>query len=161
MNLRDWFLKHSPQEQVILTVVGVVLVVGLLYATVIHPLSSGMQERRARVKGLERELASMQKSAAEVRALKQSGGNQSQAAQSNQAPYLLVDSAVRRAKLTAQRIAPAGGNGVKVQFSQVEFNALMRVLGTLQTQQGLSITALNADAKAPGTVRARISLERQ
>jgi len=57
-------------------------------------------------------------------------------------------------------IEPLGRNGVRVQFSDVGVDALLRALGAAEQRYGLRVTQLNLNRRQPGLVSARISLER-
>ena len=77
-----------------------------------------------------------------------------------QAPYLLLDKAIRDKKITApERVTPDGSQGAKAQISNVEFDKLLEVLGGLDATYGLSVTTINVSKKTEGLVNARFSLE--
>jgi len=78
----------------------------------------------------------------------------------NKPPYLLLDDAIAAAKIKQpDRVTPDGGQGAKAQFSSVEFDKLLQVLGGLEQSYGLSVKTMNVSKKDEGLVSVRLSLE--
>jgi len=155
--MKDWYLRQSPRDRVIVITVGVLTLVCLLYALVWYP----MQTRKART---EQVLVSKQETLAFVqRARAQLGaasGNASAGKTSDKAPYLLIDEVIRQAKMDPpERVEPSGANGARVQFGEVEFDKLVGVLAELELY-GLEVTTLTISRKNQGTVSARFNMER-
>ena len=159
--MKEWYLSQNQRDQRIVIIVAALVVLGAIYALLIYPLSNGLSNRRASVDGKKETLVWMQESVAKVRQFQGSGGT---ITNSNKAAYVLLDEAIRNAGLsgTADRVEPAGQNktGARVQFSQVEFDKLVRALGSLQAQYGLTVTIASISRKENGLVSARITLER-
>jgi hypothetical protein len=79
---------------------------------------------------------------------------------SDKAPYLLLDEIVRNAGVTApDRNEPAGGNGARVQFGEVEFDKLVLVLAELETY-GLTVSNMTLSRRDVGLVSARFNIQR-
>ena len=78
----------------------------------------------------------------------------------DKAPYLLLDEAIKKASISSpERVTPDGDQGARAQFSKVEFNKLLQVLGGLEQTYGLSVKTINLSRKDSGQVSARLSLE--
>ena len=56
-------------------------------------------------------------------------------------------------------MTPDGDQGARAQFSNVEFDKLLRVLGGLEQTYGLAVKTINLSRKDAGQVSARLSLE--
>ncbi len=155
MSAKDWYLSQTPREQFIVAVVGVVAVGALLYQFAISPLSTGIAARESSIIAKQRDLAWMQ----QQRPI--SGGpGDSQRKPIDKAPYILLDEAIKKANISPpDRVTPDGTAGAKAQFSNVEFNKLLQVLGGLEQTYGISVKAINLSRKEVGQVSARLSLE--
>ena len=155
--MKDWYLRQSPRDRMIVIVVSVLTLICLLYALAWYPL----QARKLRT---EQALASKQETLEFVRRagaqLRASGGNAVQGKTSDKAPYLLIDEVIRQAQMDPpERVEPSGANGARVQFGEVEFDKLVGVLAELELY-GLRVTTLTISRKNPGTVSARFNMER-
>jgi type II secretory pathway component PulM len=155
--MKDWFLRQSPRDRMIVVVVAFLTIVSLLYALAWYPL----QERKTRI---EQALISKQETLEFVRRagvqLRASAGSGVVAKTSDKAPYLLIDEVIRLARMDPpERVEPSGANGARVQFSEVEFDKLVTVLAELELY-GLQVSTLTISRKNPGTVSARFNMER-
>jgi type II secretory pathway component PulM len=160
MSIQSWYADQTGREQFIVALTAVVAVVAGIYLLVIDPLTVGIADRTATVEAQQKNLAWMQQQSAIV---KRSGGGNSGGATRQpmpQAPYLLLDGAIREKKIAEpERVTPDGTQGARAQISDVEFDKLLEVLGTLDARYGLSITTMNVSKKTEGLVNARFSLE--
>jgi len=158
--MKAWYLRQTPRDQKIVIALTALVVIAMLYALLIRPLASGLGDRRVSVADKQNTLQWMRESAARV---KSQGGSGATREASQQAAYVLLDQAIRKAGLSgaANRVEPAGKDkkGARVQFSQVDFDKLVRMLGTLQVQHGLSVTSANISRGDGGFVSARVTLE--
>lgn len=158
MSVKNWFAGQTPREQVIVVCVGLMLVGALGYVFAVEPLVNGIASRRASIETQTKDLAWMQQQEQLVR---NAGGSVAGVTRPiEQAPYLLLDKAIRDKKITApERVTPDGSQGAKAQISNVEFDKLLEVLGGLDATYGLSVTTINVSKKTEGLVNARFSLE--
>ncbi|ASJ76647.1 type II secretion system protein GspM [Granulosicoccus antarcticus] len=155
--MKDWYLRQSPRDRLIVMIVAVLTIISLLYAVAWYPL-------QARKTSLEQALVSKQETLEFIRRagvqLRASAGNDNTAKTSDKAPYLLIDEVIRQAKMDPpERVEPSGANGARVQFGEVEFDKLVAVLAELELY-GLEISTLTISRKNPGTVSARFNMER-
>ncbi len=155
--MKDWYLRQSPRDRMIVMVVAILAIISLLYALAWYPL----QTRKARI---EQALISKQETLEFVRRagaqLRASAGSAVAGKTSDKAPYLLIDEVIRQAKMDPpERVEPSGANGARVQFGEVEFDKLVAVLAELELY-GLKVSTLTISRKNPGTVSARFNMER-
>lgn len=159
MSLKTWYANQTGREQFIVATTAIVAIVAGLYLLVIDPLNAGIAARTATVESQKKNLAWMQQQSAMVR---RSGLSTSAGARQAmpQAPYLLLDRAIRDKKIAApERVTPDGSTGARAQISNVEFDKLLEVLGGLDSRYGLAVTTMNVSKKNEGVVTARFSLE--
>ena len=159
MSLKSWYANQTGREQFIVATTAIVAVVAGLYLLVIEPLNQGIAARSASVESQQKNLAWMQQQSGIV---KRSGASTGSVARQPmpQAPYLLLDKAIRDKKIAEpERVTPDGSTGAKAQISNVEFDKLLEVLGGLDSRYGLAVTTMNVSKKNEGLVTARFSLE--
>jgi len=157
--MKEWFLRQSQRDRIIVVVVAALCLLAGTYLFIIDPLQSGLANRKMQVENKKDDLRYMIDGAATLRA---SGGanNSTNARQSDKAPYLLIDEIISKAKVNLpQRVEPTGPDGARVQFSEVNFDALVKVIAELELY-GLSVTTLNVSAKNLGTVSARFTMSK-
>lgn len=158
MSVKNWFASQTSREQGIIVCVGIVAIGALGYLFAFEPLVNGTASRRASIETQTKDLAWMQQQEQLVRS---AGGTVAGVTRAmEQAPYLLLDKAIRDKQITApERVTPDGSQGAKAQISNVEFDKLLEVLGGLDATYGLSVTTMNLSKKTEGLVNARFSLE--
>jgi len=153
-----WFGNLNSREQIIVLVMALVCIGAGLYLLVIEPLDRGIANRTASVAAQQKDLGWMKQQEALVKASGRQSGPARRAME--KAPYLLLDEAIRRAKIRSpDRVEPAGNQGARAQFGEVEFDKLLRVLGELEQNYGLAVKTINVSKKGEGLVSARLSLE--
>jgi len=155
--MKDWYLRQSPRDRMIVVVVGVLTLVCLLYALMWYPLQASKVRTEQALISKQETLEYVARAGAQLRA---SSGNAVQGKTSDKAPYLLIDEVIRQAKMDPpERVEPSGANGARVQFGEVEFDKLVGVLAELELY-GLEVTTLTISRKNTGTVSARFNMER-
>jgi len=154
----SWFNNLNSREQLIVALTAIVAIGASAYLFVVEPLTKGIADRKISVAAQQSDLAWMKQQAALVKTSVGPGGGVRKPME--KAPYLLLDDAIRRASIKApERVEPAGNQGAKAQFSEVEFDKLIRVLGELEQTYGLGVKTINITKKSDGLVSARLSLE--
>ena len=157
--MKEWYLRQSPRDRIIVLVVGFLTIVGSAYAFVWEPLQEGLATREQNVINQQRDLQYMVDGAARIKA---SGGTASSNSRtSDKAPYLLIDELIRKGGLTPpQRVEPtSGGTGARVTFNEVGFDKLVQVIAELELY-GMSVSTINISRKGTGTVSARFTMEK-
>ena len=154
--MKDWYLRQTPRDRLIVIAVGALVVAGMLYALVWYPLQTRLADTRQAIESKGETLEYLQRGAALLAA---SGGGGA-ARRSDKAPYLLIDEVIRKAGVAQpQRVEPSGADGARVQFSEVAFDRLVMVLAELELY-GLEVSNLTISRREAGTVSARFTMER-
>ena len=156
--MKEWYLRQSSQDRIIVICVAALSVVGLLYAFVWYPINTGLDNNRTLLVSKQQTLAKVQSGAAQLKAL--GGGTGTQLKQTNKAPFQLIDELIRNAGIKQpERIDPSGNNGARVQMNEVEFDKLVPVLAQLELY-GISVKTMNITRKNEGTVTVRFNIEK-
>ena len=156
--MKDWFLRQSPRDRIIVIAVAALTLAGLLYALLWFPLSSKLGQTQQAIVSKQDTLQFIQRAAVQLRGASASSAGERKS--SDKAPYLLIDQVIREAAMDPpERVEPSGANGARVQFNEVEFDKLVGVLAELELY-GLSVSTLTISRKNQGTVSARFNMER-
>jgi len=161
--MKEWYLRQTPRDRVIVIAVGVLVLLGLVYAMVWHPLTTRTETARRAI-NTKTETLSFIRDAIPV--LQRSTNSASSGLDPNLQQleaYQLVNALMNQQKLKPpERIEPAGSNkkGARVVFVEVPFDELVKVLAELE-RYGLAISTMSVSrvAKVPGTVSGRFNLE--
>ncbi len=156
--MKDWYLRQSPRDRIIVLAVAVLALISLLYALAWYPLQTRKARTEQALISKQETLEFVRRAGAQLRASAGTAavGNKT----SDKAPYLLIDEVIRQAKMDPpERVEPSGANGARVQFGEVEFDKLVAVLAELELY-GLEVSTLTISRKNPGTVSARFNMER-
>jgi general secretion pathway protein M len=152
--LRAWYAGLQPREQRVVAIGAVVLAVLVLGVGILMPLQSAVSRVVKSNQTKREDLAWMEVNAAEIRA----AGN-SIAADTGEAPVVLVDRVGREAGLaSALRGTQPNGTGVRVQLEAAPFDTLVTWLATLDERYGFAIESITVDRAArPGVVNASVT----
>jgi len=159
--MKDWYLRQTPRDRMIVLCVGVLCVLGALYSFVWFPISTGIDNNRTLINTKTETVQQMQGKAARLKSLGGGAGIQLKD-DGGKAPYTLIDEVIRQGNLSKpDRVEPRGENGARVQFSEVEFDKLVLVLAELELY-GLSVDTMNITRsnKVAGMVSARFNMEK-
>lgn len=158
--LKERFMALQPRERLIIVVGSILVLLIALYTLGIAPLNKAVSERNARVLQKQQDLLWMQSIAAPLSALQRAQPAQASAGES--LVVVIANSASSgniAGALTGQ--TPDGGNGVRVRFEGVQFDALVVWLGALQRDYGIQVKTAEINRIAqPGQVNASLALSR-
>ncbi len=155
--MKEWYLRQTPRDRLIVIGVAVLSVAGLLYALAWYPLTTRQAQARQALVAKQETLEFVRRGAAQIIG---SSGTAVQSKTSDKAPYLLIDQVIRQAQMDPpERVEPSGANGARVQFAEVEFDKLVGVIAELELY-GLTVSTLTISRKNQGTVSARFNMER-
>ena len=158
--MKDWYLRQSPRDRLIVVCVGFLCLTGAAYALLWHPLNNNMQNRRQAIVTAGETLGFMQTGAVRLDA---AGGQPSVPAEvSNKAPFLLIDEILKKHQAGRPKsIRPNRENtGARVDYDRVAFDQLVKAVAELE-HLGLSVNDMNITRKDdPGIVSARFTIER-
>jgi len=163
--MKDWYLRQTPRDRLIVIIVSGLVIVGLLYAFAWYPLQEKLTRTARAIDNKQETLAFVRQGAARIKASSGAGGSQLRDA-GGLAPYSLIDQRIRAAGLAKpDRVEPSGQNGARITFSEVAFDELVIVLAELELY-GLRVTNMNITRKDKpkqtdtGLVSARFNMER-
>lgn len=151
-----YWQKMNSRERTLVSVLGGLAVIALVYAIAWLPVANGIAEREAQLEGQQQVLASVREQAGLLQVARESGG--SAAPTSNQASGSLTQRVTRVAEqngISVTRMQPGQG-GLLVVIDEAPFNDLVQMLNAIQLQGGMVIESLDvAEGTAPGLVRVR------
>ena len=131
--MKDWYLRQSPRDRLIVMVVAILAIISLLYALAWYPLETRKARTEQALISKQETLEFIRRAGAQLRA---SAGSAVAGKTSDKAPYLLIDEVIRQAKMDPpERVEPSGANGARVQFGEVEFDKLVAVLAELEGRE--------------------------
>lgn len=159
--MKDWYLRQTARDRIIVVIVGFLAVIGMFYAFVWHPMATGIDDSRTLISSKRETLQKVEVAGVELQSLSGSGNAQVLDA-GNKATYSLIDERIRAGGLAKpDRVEPVGENAARVQFSEVEFDKLVLVLAELE-QYGLSVDTMSItrSPKSVGMVSAKFKMEK-
>jgi len=158
--MKDWFLRQSARDRIIVVCVALLCLAGVGYAGVWHPLKTAVQDRRQQVVIARETLQFMLDGEARIRAHGGTGG--APVVDDGRPPYLLIDEVLKANGLPAPKsIRNNKKNGALVDYSDVEFDKLINAIAELE-RLGLGVTSMTIKRlqKLPGKVNANFTMER-
>ena len=156
--MKDWYLRQSPRDRIIIIGVAVLTFAALLYALAWYPLNNRLAQAQQAISAKQDTLQFIRRSAGQLGGVATASGTVRKT--SDKAPYLLIDQVIREAQMSLpERVEPSGADGARVQFNEVEFDKLVGVIAELELY-GLQVSTMTISRKNQGTVSARFNMER-
>lgn len=156
--LKLWYLSLQQREQRILVVGVVFVLVTIIYLGLLNPYFNSRKHLQAAVVEKQGEIAWMGPAATQLQALR---GQQPSGIPAGQSLLAVVSRAAADAGFgAAVKQAQTDSDGsVRVQLQAVAFDNLIRWLGTLRRQYGITVKQMTAQkAAAAGNVDATLTL---
>lgn len=156
--LKAWYLSLQQREQQILAAGTVFVLVTIIYLGLLNPYFNSRKHLEADIADKQNEVAWMEPAAAQLQALR---GQQPSGIPAGQSLLAVVSRAAGDAGFnTAMKQAQTDSDGsVRLQLQGVAFDNLIRWLGTMHRQYGISAKELMAQrAAAAGNVDATLTL---
>jgi general secretion pathway protein M len=153
-----WYRSLQEREQRILAVGAVFVVAMILYLALLAPYFASRTRLEADIQDRQTAIAWMGPAAAQLQALR---GQQPSGLPANQSLLAVVSRSATDAGFgTVMKQAQTGNDGsVRLQLQGVGFDALVRWLGTLRRQYGISVREMNAQhASSVGSVDTTLTL---
>lgn len=162
--MKDWYLRQTPRDRLIVLGVGILTLLCLLYALVWHPLTTGTESAKRAIETKQENLAYIQRAIPILNSTVDPTGAVLDPELQKLEAYQLVNALVNRQQLQPppDRIEPAGSDrrGARVQFSAVPFDELVKVLAEIELYgYDISTMTITRQVKAPGAVSARFNVE--
>lgn len=159
--MKEWFENLQPRERLYVIGGGIGVVILLLYLMVWAPLSGKVKTSRELVTQQREDVEWMRAASEQIKKL---GLNRpAQHASRNRSLLAVVDQDIQAAQLKGalQRMEPEGSQSVKIWINKGSFDALIGMLGKLETEQGISVKSLSINpTDTKGLVDARVTLTR-
>jgi general secretion pathway protein M len=159
--MKVWWAGLQPRERAILAGGAVVLGILVLWMGIWEPIAEERGKLRTEVSGLATDLAWMQQVSDQVRRRAAQQGSQGAGRAAGGSVLTLVEVSATAAGIrqSIERVQPEG-QGARLWFDQVGFDALINWLAELEGRHGLQVSQLAVDVSADtGTVSARLLVE--
>ena len=157
--LKTWYSSLQHRERRMVAVGAAFLLATLVYGGILHPYFSRMHALQADVERQQELLAWMRPAAAQIQALR---GQQPSSLPRDQSLLAVVDRSATDAGLsgTLKQVETNSDGSVHMQFQAASFDSLMRWLGDLHRQYGISVQQLLAQrGSGPGSVDVNLTLQ--
>ncbi len=142
--MNAWWQGLAPREQGLVSAMGVMIVIAMVYFFVLEPLFSGASSYRERVAAAEANLEYMKRVSP---ALKQAGGSsqtsQAQPGSGGRTLISIVDQTTTRFQLEPRGSTQSGQDKLRIQFDDSSFNALVSWFAELHTRYNVQVDAAN------------------
>ncbi|MEM7083497.1 MAG: type II secretion system protein M [Pseudomonadota bacterium] len=157
--MNEWWQGLETRERTLVSAMGVMIVVAILYFLILEPLFSGATLYKERVAVAEQDLEYMKRVAP---VLKQSSAAPSNTPRggSNRSLLSIVDVSTKKFDLVPRSSTASGSNKLRVQFDASSFNSMMGWFGELHAQHSVGVDAVNLtrDDDTPGVVSGSVTL---
>lgn len=157
--MNAWWQGLEQRERTLVSSMGVMMVIAMVYFFVLEPLFSGATSYRERVATAETDLDYMKRVAP---ALKQARGTSrgEQRPNGNRTLLSIVDQTTKQFNLTTRSSTQSGTDKIRVQFPDSSFNAMIGWFGELHTKHNVQIDAVNLirEDGSPGVVSGSVTI---
>lgn len=156
--LKTWYLSLQQREQRILAVGAVFVAITIIYLGLLNPYFNSRRRLEADIADKQSQVAWMGPAAIQLQSLR---GQQPSGIPAGQSLLAVVSRAAGDAGFgAAMKQAQTDSDGsVRVQLQGVAFDNVIRWLGTLRRQYGISVKQMMAQKNAaPGNVDATLTL---
>lgn len=156
--MKDWYLRQTERDRLIVIALSVLVVLGLLYAVAWYPLQTKLARAESAIENKSETLSFLREGAARLKA---AGGQPSEIKTTNKSTFLLIDEIGTKYNLgKPDNSSPTANDGARVNFASVEFDKLVKVLAELETY-GVSASTINISRKdEAGIVSVRLTMEK-
>ena len=160
--IKNWFFSLPTNEQRMVSGTGIFIFVTLFYLIIWEPIQLGLQSELQKQQAQKEIVLWMNQSAAEVNALRRSGGK-SLVRDKNKPVTLVIETTIKNAglKSSVNKIESSGKNSSRVILKDASFNQLLVWLNTLSTHNGIHVVSANIErSDKVGRADARFTFER-
>ena len=161
--MKAWWMSLQTRERMIFTVSAIVLLLILIYLLIIEPYIESRAMLANNIRANQQTLVWMQQASQQVKQLRASASPRVRAGKDKRSLLAVVDISAKRSKIRTniQRMEPQGRDGIKLTIDNVDFDKLIRWLGSIQRSQGVNVTRSTVSrSDTPGLIDSRLSLQR-
>ena len=162
-SIKDWWQNLQTREQQLVLFAGVVVIIFVFYSLAWSPLVNARNIKKTHVENNQELLAWMNAKSAEVKQLRLVNPNALRS-DNNRSLLAIVDSLANQLGLRSaiKQIEPNGQNNVTIWMDEINFDALITMLGQLEKRSNVLVTEASVNKlEQPGLVQARILLKRK
>ena len=155
--MNEWWQSLVQRERLLVSVMGGLVVLAMMYWLLLMPLFSGASDYRERVATAETDLAWMKKMAPKIAAAPVSAGTQP-----GDTLISIVDKTTRQFDLKTRGNQMVGADKLRVQLDQCSFDTLVKWFGVLQSNYNVLIDTANfsREIEQAGTTNATVTVQK-
>ncbi|MFN2328155.1 MAG: type II secretion system protein GspM [Chromatocurvus sp.] len=151
--MRQWFERFTGREQVSLLVLAAALAVFFAYHIIWSPVTAARNDMARRNLATVESLQRVSAMVSEIAQRRESGGSRPE----SRSITALINQSSLEQGLTVTRLQPNSRGEVQVRFEAAAFDALMRWLYRLESEEGALVTELSlSESGTPGRVNATV-----
>lgn len=151
--IRQWFYRFTGREQVSLLVLAAALTVFFAYQVIWSPIIAARADMAQRNVATAESLQRVSAMVSEIAQRRESGDSPAE----GRSITALVNQSSLEQGLTVTRLQPNSRGEVQVRFEAAAFDALMRWLHQLESEEGALVTELSlSESGTPGRVNATV-----
>lgn len=157
--LKTWYQSLQARERRVLAAGAAFLIVMLFYSLLLHPYISSVRALKADVETQQAKLLTMRQLASQIQSLR---GEQPSSLPHDQSLLAVVDRSASDAGFAGalKQVQTNSDGTVHLQFQAAGFDSLMRWLGDLHRQYGITVQQLIAQrGTGPGSVDISLTLQ--
>ncbi len=161
--MKAWWMSLQTRERMIFMVSAIMLVLILIYLLIIEPYIESRTMLANNIQANQQTLVWMQQASQQVKQLRASASPRVRAGKDKRSLLAVVDISAKRSKIRTniQRMEPQGKDGIKLTIDDVDFDKLIRWVGSIQLSQGVNVTRGTVSrSDTLGLIDSRLSLQR-
>ena len=145
--LLNWWGGLEPREQLVVSVGGVLMALGLFFFLILNPLLNWQDREQRYLQQTMADANEVRQLAARVIAKKQSGNNP----QEKSSLSVLIDNSLRENELVMRGYQPGKNNDARLRLENAAYSSLAQWLHDLEYRHGITILDLSmTPAKVSG-----------
>lgn len=160
--MKEWWDNLQTNEQNLVLIASVVVVLFMLYLFAWSPLVDARDNKRQQVENNQELLSWMSSKSNEIKQLKLTNPNLANSG-SKRSLLAIVDSLAKQLGLRTaiKRIEPDGPHAVTIWIEEMNFDALIALLGQLDKRSNVKVREADVSKlDKPGVVKAKVMLKR-
>jgi len=152
--MKEWFEALEKREQNLVTMLGAMLLVALVYFVIYQPLANNLTRAQQGLESEQKLLVWVEQNAAKIVNLRAKSGVSASPSQGSLAQ--IINASARRHKLTINRIQPQN-NKIQINIESASFVALLQWVQELELTHAILIEIAEFRPQGePGYVKTRL-----
>jgi general secretion pathway protein M len=155
--LRSFWIERAPRERLVLTLLGLVVGLALLFLLLIEPAWTGIARLERGLPKVRTDKAQLESLLGEVQQLK---SRAQVATVSAQEARVTIEKSLAAAGLKATRVVPLSSGDLQITFANVPYAAFASWVAATERELGARTTSVVANAvTAPGHVDVELAMK--